>query len=101
MISLILFRLFGRLYPVLSDQMPSYHVVRRQGVSYSGHPGSFVRVITGWFGGDGNSRSRQSPESPLVNLSILTASSYKIVIGLSLQIVDCCGVGALVGLKSA
>jgi hypothetical protein len=28
MISLILFRLFGKLYPVLSVQMPSYHVVR-------------------------------------------------------------------------
>ena len=38
MMSLILFRLFGRLYPALSGQMPSYHVVRRQGVSYSGHP---------------------------------------------------------------
>jgi hypothetical protein len=34
-----LFRLFGRHYPVLSGQMPSFHVVRRQGVSYSGHPG--------------------------------------------------------------
>jgi hypothetical protein len=33
---------FGRLYPVLSGQMPSYHVVRRQGVSYSGHPGSVM-----------------------------------------------------------
>ncbi len=30
MMSLILFRLFGRLYPALSGQMPSYHVVRRQ-----------------------------------------------------------------------
>ncbi len=40
MISLILFRLFGRLYPALSGQMPSYHVVRRQGVLYSGHPAS-------------------------------------------------------------
>ena len=40
MMSLILFRLFGRLYPALSGQMPSYHVVRRQGVLYSGHPGS-------------------------------------------------------------
>ncbi len=38
--SLILFRLFERLYPALSGQMPSYHVVRRQGVLYSGHPGS-------------------------------------------------------------
>jgi hypothetical protein len=34
MMSLILFRLFGRLYPVLSGQMSSYHVVRRQGVLY-------------------------------------------------------------------
>jgi hypothetical protein len=42
MMSLILFRLFGMLYPVLSGQMPSYHVVRRQGVSYSGHPGSVM-----------------------------------------------------------
>ena len=40
MMSLILFRLFGRLYPALSGQMFSYHVVRRQGVLYSGHPGS-------------------------------------------------------------
>ena len=40
MMSLILFRLFGRLYPALSGQMPSYHFVRRQGVLYSGHPGS-------------------------------------------------------------
>jgi hypothetical protein len=39
MMSLILFRLFGRRYPVLSGQMPSYPVVGRQGVSYSGHPG--------------------------------------------------------------
>jgi len=38
MMSLILFRLFGRLYSALSGQMPSYHVVRRQGVLYSGHP---------------------------------------------------------------
>ncbi len=96
MMSLILFRLFGRLYPVLSGQMPSYHVVRRQGVSYSGHPGSVI----GRIGGDGNSCSQQSPESPLVNLSILTASCYKHVVGLSLQIVDCCRVGALLGLKS-
>jgi hypothetical protein len=77
MMSLILFRLFGRRYPVLSGQMPSYHVVRRQGVSYSGHPGSVMQVVTGRIGGDGNCRSRQSPESLLVNLSILTASSYK------------------------
>jgi len=42
MMSLILFRLFSRFYPVLSGQMPSYHVVRRQGVSYSGHPGSVM-----------------------------------------------------------
>ncbi len=75
--SRILFRLFGRRYPVLSGQMSSYHVVRRQGVSYSGHLGSVMRVVTGWIGGDGNSRSRQSPESLLVNHSILTASSYK------------------------
>ncbi len=27
MMSLILFRLFGRLYPALSGQMPSYHVI--------------------------------------------------------------------------
>jgi hypothetical protein len=40
MMSLILFRLFERLYPALSGRMPSYHVVRRQGVLYSGHPGS-------------------------------------------------------------
>jgi hypothetical protein len=77
MMSLILFRLFGRRYPVLSGQMPSYHVVRRQSVLYSGHPGSVMRVATGRIGGDGNSCSRQSPESPIVNLSILTASSYK------------------------
>ncbi len=77
MMSLILFRLFGRLYPVLSGQMPSYHVVRRQGVSYSGHPESVMQVVTGWIGGDGNSHSQQFPESPLVNLSILTASCYK------------------------
>jgi hypothetical protein len=31
MMSLILFRHFVRRYPVLSDWMPSYHVVRRQG----------------------------------------------------------------------
>ena len=78
MMSLILFRLFGRLYSVLSGQMSAYHVVRRQGVSYSGHPESVMRVVTGRIGGDGNSRSRQSPESPLVNLSILSASSYKL-----------------------
>jgi hypothetical protein len=24
-------------YPILSGQMPSNHVVRRQGISYSGH----------------------------------------------------------------
>ncbi len=41
----------------------------------------------------------------LQNLRLLTLVSWwqaltKIVIGLSLQIVDCCGVGALVGLKS-
>jgi hypothetical protein len=30
-ISLILFRHFGRCYPDLSGQMPSYHIVRRQG----------------------------------------------------------------------
>jgi hypothetical protein len=77
MMSLILFRLFGRLYLVLSGQMPSYHVVRRQSVSYSGHPGFVMQVVTGWIGGDGNSYSQQSPESPLVNLSILTASSDK------------------------
>jgi hypothetical protein len=40
MMSLILLRLFERLYPALSGQMPSYHAVRRQGVLYSGHPGS-------------------------------------------------------------
>ena len=40
MMSLILFRLFGRLYLALSGWMPSYHNVRRQGVLYSGHPGS-------------------------------------------------------------
>ncbi len=57
MMSLILFRLFGRLYPVLSGQMPSYHDVRRQGVSYSGHLGSVMQVVTGRIGGDGNSRS--------------------------------------------
>jgi hypothetical protein len=77
MMFLILFRLFGRLYPVLSGQMPSYHVVRRQGVSYSGYPGSVMRVVTGRIGGDGDSCSQQSPESPLVNLSILMASGYK------------------------
>ncbi len=42
MMSLILFRLFGRLYSDLSGQMPSYCVVRRQGVLYSGHPGSIM-----------------------------------------------------------
>ena len=42
MMSLILFRLFGRLYSVLSGQMSAYHVVRKQGVSYSGHPGSVM-----------------------------------------------------------
>jgi hypothetical protein len=57
MMSLILFRLFGRLYPVLSGQMPSYYVVRRQGVSYSGHPGSVMQVVIGRIGGDGNSHS--------------------------------------------
>jgi hypothetical protein len=77
MMSLILFRHFGRLYPVLSGQMRSYQVVRRQGVSYSGHPGSVIQVVTGQIGGDGNSRSRQFPESPLDNLSILMASCYK------------------------
>jgi hypothetical protein len=100
MISLILFRLFGRLHPVLNGQMPSYHVVRRQGVSYSSHPGSVMWVVTGQIGGDGDSRSWQSPESLLVNLSILMATYTSIVVGLSLQIVDCCGVGALMGLKS-
>jgi hypothetical protein len=32
--SLILLRLLGRLYPALSGQMPSYYVVRRQGVIF-------------------------------------------------------------------
>ncbi len=77
MMTLILFRLLGGLYPVLSGQIPSYHVVRRQGVSYSGHPGSVMWVVTGRIGGDGNSHSRQSRESLLVSLSILTASFYK------------------------
>ncbi len=45
------------LYPVLSGQMPFYHVVRRQGVSYSGHPGSVMWVVTGRIEDDGNSRS--------------------------------------------
>jgi hypothetical protein len=67
MMSLILYRLFGRRYPVLSGQMPSYHVVRRKGVSYSGHPGSIMWVVTGRIGGDGNSCSQQSPETLLVN----------------------------------
>ena len=31
LMSLILFRHFGRHYPVLSGQMHSYHVVRKQG----------------------------------------------------------------------
>ncbi len=31
MMSLYLFRHFGKCYPVLSGQMPSYHVFRRQG----------------------------------------------------------------------
>ncbi len=39
MMPLILLRLFGRLYPALSGQVPSYHVARRQGVFYSGHLG--------------------------------------------------------------
>ena len=42
MMSLILFKLFGRLYPALSGQMPSYNVVRRQGILYSGHPESVM-----------------------------------------------------------
>ncbi len=96
---LILFRLFGRLYPVLSGQMPSYHVVRRQGVSYSGHPGSVMWVVTGQIGGDGNSHSRQSPLCLLILVSWRQAAT-SIVVGLSLQIVDCCRVGALLGLKS-
>jgi hypothetical protein len=70
MMSLILFRIFGRRYPILSGQMPSYCVVRRQGVTYSVHPGSVMCVVTGRIGGDGNSYSQQSPESPLVNLGI-------------------------------
>jgi hypothetical protein len=77
MTSLIFFRLLGGLNPVLSGRMPSYHVVRRQGVSYSGHPGSVMQVVTGQIRGDGNSRGRQSPESLLVNLSILMASCNK------------------------
>jgi hypothetical protein len=39
---LILFRLFGRLYAFLSGQMPSYHIVRRQGVLYSCLPESIL-----------------------------------------------------------
>jgi hypothetical protein len=42
MMSFIFLRIFGRRYPVLSGQMPSYHIVRRQGISYSGHPGSVM-----------------------------------------------------------
>ncbi len=33
--------------------------------------------VTGWIRGDGNSLRQQSPEFPLVNLSILTTSFYK------------------------
>ncbi len=33
--------------------------------------------VTGWIRGDGDSLRRQSPEFPLINLSILTASFYK------------------------
>ncbi len=93
MMSLILFRLFGRLYPALSSQMPSYHFVRRQGVLYSGHLGSGMWVVTGWIG-YGNSRSQQSPESPLVILVSQRRALISIVAGLSLKIVDWCGLGA-------
>ncbi len=59
--------------------MSSYLVNLETGVwsSYSGHPGSIMWFVIGWIGGDGNSCSWQSPEFPLVNLGILTASFYK------------------------
>ncbi len=94
MMSLILVRLLGRLYPVLSGQMPSYHVVRRQGVSYSGHPGSIMWVVTGRVG----EVMAIVPVNNLQNLCLLILVSWwqaltSIVVGLSLQIVDCCRVG--------
>ncbi len=91
---------FGRLYPALSGQMPSYHVVRRQGIFYSGHLGSSMWVVTGRIGGDGDSRSQQSPESLLVILVSWWQVLTSIVVGLSLQTVDWCRLGALLGLKS-
>ncbi len=63
---------------MLIGLMPSYLVVRRQDF------GSHILVtqdplcdFTGRIRGDGDSLRRQSPESPLVNLSISTASFYK------------------------
>jgi hypothetical protein len=56
-------------------------------------------VVTGRIGGDGNSRRQQSPEFPLVNLGILTASFISIAVGDSHQILDQLGLGALVWVR--
>ena len=95
MMSLILFRHFGRRYPVLSGQMHSYHVVRKPG-----HLGSILWIVTSRIRGDGNGHIQQSPESPLVYLVSWRQAFTSIVICHSLQILDCCGLGALVDWKS-
>ena len=56
--------------------MPSYLVVRRQGFEFR-HPGSIMWFITSQIRGDGDILRWQSPESLLVNPSILTTSFQK------------------------
>ncbi len=62
----------------LSDAFLSYCYKTGLWFSYSGHPGSIMWVVTGWIGGDGNSRRWQSPEFLLDNIGILMASIYKL-----------------------
>ncbi len=60
-----------------SDAFLSCHYETGLWFSYSGHPGSNMWFVTGWIRDDGDSLRQQSPEFPLVNLSILMASFYK------------------------
>ncbi len=83
---------------MLIGLMPSYLVVGRQDF------GSHILVtrdplcdFTGWIRGDVDSLRQQSPESPLVNLSISMASFYKHCCWQWPSDLDQCGSGALVG----
>jgi hypothetical protein len=82
---------------VLSGLVPSYFVVRRQGfgshILVTQDPSCDLSLI---IRGDGNSLRQQSPEFPLVNLSILTASFYKHCCWRWPSDIDQCGSGALV-----